>query len=131
VENPDGAPSVVASIQAGNRSEQRVLTPDPSGDGTYSTQWTVVPESSATGAPDGAVPISGRGTISVVAGLGNDPVSAASLPQQREQYTYRVHDGELQVLTPSRKTVIQVEDGRIVQQDVGSLSNLRVGVDAP
>jgi hypothetical protein len=131
VTNPQGAQSVVASIQAGNRSEQRVLTPDPSGDGTYSTEWTVVPESSGANAPTGSLPVSGRGTIAVVAGLGGDPSAAGSLPQQREKFTYRVRDGQVQVLSPSRKTVIQVEDGRIVQQDVGSLSNLHVDVAAP
>ena len=128
--NPQGAPSVVASIQVGDRSEQRVLTPDPSGDGTYSTQWTVVPESAGANAPAGALPASGRGTIAVLAGIGNDAPAAGSVPQQREKFTYRVRDGAVQVLTPSRKTVIQLVDGLIVQRDVGSLTNLRVGVDA-
>jgi hypothetical protein len=131
VHNPTGAPSVVASIQAGSRVYQRVLTPDPSGDGTYSTQWTVVPASAAADAPAGAVLLTGRGTISILAGLGNDPSSAASLPQQRENFMYRVHNGEVQVLNPSRRTVIQLQDGLIVQRDVGTLSYLSVGVSAP
>jgi hypothetical protein len=131
VSNPGAAPSAVASIQAGRTSAQRVLTPDPSGDGTYSTQWTVVPASAGAAAPAGALPVSGRGTIAIVAGLGNDASAAASLPQEREKFTFRVRNGEVQVLSPSRKTVIQVKDGLNVQTDVGHLSALHVGVSAP
>jgi hypothetical protein len=130
VRNPTNAPSVVASIQVGSRFEQRALTPNPSGDGTSSTQWTVVPRSAAADAPAGAMPVSGRGTIDILAGLGNDPASAASFPQLREKFIFRVRNGEVQVLSPSRKTTIRMEDGLIVQRDVRH-SNLSVGVSVP
>ncbi|HLM16703.1 MAG TPA: hypothetical protein VK549_02700 [Acidimicrobiia bacterium] len=131
VRNPTGAPSVVASIEAGSHADQRVLTPDPSGDGTYSTQWTVVPRPAAADAPAGALAISGRGSIAFLAGVGSDPASAASLPQQRQSFIYRVRDGEVQVLSPSRKTVVKRVEGLMVQRDAGSLSTLSVGVSAP
>lgn len=131
VRNPGAAPSVVASIQAGTHAAQRVLTPDPSGDGTYSTKWSVVPEPAQAGAPAGALPVSGHGTITILAGVGNDASSAASVPQEREKFTFRVRNGEVQVLSPSRKTVMQVKDGLNVQTDVGHLSALSVGVSTP
>ena len=129
--NPTNAPSLVASIQAGTRTDQRVLTPDPSGDGTSSTRWTIVPDTGGVPATADTVPVAGRGTITVLAAGGADPASAAAGPQQRERFTFRVHGGDVQVLTPSRKTVIQAVDGRIVAQDVGELSNLHVVVGAP
>ncbi len=132
VRNPGGGAAVVASLQAGDHSEQRVLTPDPSGDGTYSTEWTVAADASGPDAvPSGAVPVSGRGTIAVDAGIGNDPSAAASGPQEREKFSYRVRDGQLQVLAPSRKTVIDPASSRNVQRDVGHLSSLHVTVDTP
>jgi hypothetical protein len=90
----------------------------------------VVPKSAAADAPADALPLSTRGMIDILAGMGNDPASAASLPQQREKFTYRVRNGEVQVLSPSRKTVIELVDGLIVQRDV-RISNLSVGVSAP
>ncbi len=47
----------------------------------------------------------------------------------RESFTYRVHQGGLQMLTPSRKTVVQPVDGRIVLRDVARLPTLRVSLD--
>ena len=75
--------------------------------------------------------MSGRGTIAVYAGIGKDPSAAASGVQEREKFTYRVRGGQLQVLDPSRKTVIDPASTRNVQQDVGSLSRLHVSVDTP
>ena len=127
--NPQGAPSVVASIQVGDRSEQRVLTPDPSG-----TAPTPRSSRSCRSRRRRTRPRRAPG----VGHAGRSPSSPASGTTRRRrlvaaaarEFTYRVRDGAVQVLTPARKTVIQLVDGLIVQQDVGSLSNLRVGVDA-
>jgi hypothetical protein len=129
VRNPEHAPAVVAAIQVGDRVEQRTLTADPARPGVSSTEWTVVAGAASAGAPAGALPASGRGTIKVWGGSGADPSAALSGRYEREKYTYRVHDGELQVLDPSRKTTIGHVDGLIVQQDVGALSNLDVTVE--
>jgi hypothetical protein len=131
VRKPAGAASVVVSFQVGNQSATRTLQPDPSGDGSYSTDWTIVPDSSTAAVAAGAIPASGRGTVAIYAGTGADPSAAASGPQEREKFTYRVRDGQVQVLDPSRKTVIRLEQGLIVQRDVASLSTLHVTVDAP
>jgi hypothetical protein len=131
VENPNGAAAAVASIQVGDQSEQRVLTPDEPGSTTYSTEWTVVPASDAAAVARGAIPVSKRGVIAIYAGLGTDPSNALSGPMEREKFTFRVHDGDVQVLDPSRKTFIKPDEGRIVQRDVGELGTLHVTVAAP
>jgi hypothetical protein len=131
VENPGGAASAVASIQVDDQSQQRVLEPESAGSSTYATEWTVVPASDSAAVARGAIPASGKGTISVYAGLGTDPSNALQGPMEREKFTFRVHDGELQVLDPSRKTFIRAEEGRIVQRDVGELGTLHVTVATP
>jgi hypothetical protein len=69
--------------------------------------------------------------IAVFAGLGPDPANALTGALERERFTYRVHEGEVQVLDPSRKTVITPSEGRIVQRDVGTLDSLDVTVATP
>jgi hypothetical protein len=131
VRNPDGAASVVASIQVGDQVEQRVLEPEAEGSSTYSTEWTVVPASDVGAVARGGIPASGKGVIAVYAGLGTDPSNAVNGPQEREKFTFRVHDGEVQVLDPSRKTFITPDGGRNVQRDVGKLGTLHVTVTTP
>ena len=131
VKNPGGAASAVASIQVGDQSQQRELEPESPGSTTYTTEWTVVPASDSAAVARGAIPASGKGIIAVYAGLGTDPSNALQGPMEREKFTFRVHDGELQVLDPSRKTFIRAEDGRIVQRDVGKLGTLQVTVATP
>jgi hypothetical protein len=131
VKNPGGAASAVASIQVGDQSQQHVLEPESAGSTTYTTDWTVVPDSDSAAVARGGIPASGKGVISIYAGLGTDPSNALQGPMEREKFTFRVHDGELQVLDPSRKTFIRAEDGRIVQRDVGKLGTLHVSVATP
>jgi hypothetical protein len=131
VRNPGGLAAVVASIQVGDQSQQRVLEPDPSADGTYSTEWTIVPASDPAAVAQGGIPVSGRGVVAIYAGLGTDPSAAASGTQEREKFTYRVRDDEVQVLDPSRKTFITPDGGRMVQRDVGKLGTLHVTVATP
>jgi len=131
VKNPGGAASAVASIQVGDQSQQRVLEPDSAGSTTSTTEWTVVPASDSAAVARGAIPASGKGVIAVYAGLGTDPSNALSGPLEREKFTFRVRDGELEVLDPSRKTFIGPEDGRMVLRDVGKLGTLHVTVATP
>jgi hypothetical protein len=79
----------------------------------------------------GGIPVSGRGVISVYAGLGTDASNAVNGPQEREKFTFRVRDGEVQVLDPSRKTFITPDGGRNVQRDVAKLGTLHVTVATP
>jgi hypothetical protein len=69
--------------------------------------------------------------VSIYAGLGSDPSNAMNGPQEREKFTFRVRDGEVQVLDPSRKTFITPGEGRNVQRDVDELGTLHVTVATP
>jgi hypothetical protein len=131
VRNPGGAAATVASIQVGDQADQRVLEPESAGSTTYATEWTVVPSSDAAAVARGGIPVSGRGVISIYAGLGTDASNAVNGPQEREKFTFRVRDGEVQVLDPSRKTFITPDGGRNVQRDVAKLGTLHVTVTTP
>jgi hypothetical protein len=126
VQNPDRDPSVIATLQIGAQVEQRTLQPTSPGATTYETTWRLAPESAA--GLDGALPVSGRGIFTLSAATGASDVQAAQGRQLREQYAYRVHGNDVQVLDPPRKTVVIPEPGRIVLHDVGSLTKLRVRV---
>jgi hypothetical protein len=75
------------------------------------------------------VPVSRRGQLTVNLVTGSTSAQAVTGRQLREQFAYRVHDGEVQVIDPPRKTVVIPELGRIVQHDVGTLTRLNVDVD--
>jgi hypothetical protein len=127
VKNPTNAPAVVVTLQVDGQTQQRTLTPDA---GRYATEWTLVPASGDDANAAGVVPVSGRGTVSIVAGVGADPSAALSGAVEREKFLYRVRDQQLQVLDPARKTAIDLVDGLIVQRDVVSLSTLAIRVAA-
>jgi hypothetical protein len=129
VRKPAGASAVVVTLQVGSQVQQRTLTADRGG--RYTTEFTVVPATAVEQGAEGAVPVSGRGRIAIVAAAGADPSAALGGRQIRERFTYRVHDDEVQVLAPSRKTVTTPVEGRIVQRDVITLSTLAVSVVAP
>jgi hypothetical protein len=127
VRNPTNEAAVVATLSIGNRVEQRTLSQSP--DGTYRTEWTLVPASSAD-VPDGAVPVTGKGLFSISSAAAPTALQTTGGRLVREQFAYRVHDGAVQVLDPPRKSVVFPEAGRIVQHDVGRLSKLHVDVTA-
>ena len=54
-----------------------------------------------------AIPVSGQGVFVDDRGrrLANDARAALTAARSVERYTYRVHDGAVQVLDPPRKTV--------------------------
>jgi len=128
VRNPANAAAVVAMVQVGNQLDQRVLTADPAQPGVYATEWTLAPAGSPAAAA-GALPVSGAGSITVIAASGasaSDALNPFNGHQVRERYSFRVHRDRLQVLTPSRRTVVRAVDGRIVLRDVARLPTLRV-----
>jgi 4-amino-4-deoxy-L-arabinose transferase-like glycosyltransferase len=125
--NPDHDPAVVVTLEIGDRVEQRTLEPTSPGATTYETTWRLAP--SSTSATGDTVPVSGRGLLSVSASTGASAVQAMQNRQLREQFAYRLHEGEVQVAKPPRKTVVIPESGRIVLHDVGGLTKLRVRVD--
>jgi hypothetical protein len=123
VRNPRHEPTTVATLQVGNRVEQRGLQPSASGDGVYETQWTLVPAGTTLAASSDAIPVSGQGTISVTSASAASAAEALTGRHVRERYAFRVHD-------PPRKTVVRPAPGRIVLRDVGSLSTLQVDVSS-
>ncbi len=125
VRNPTNAATVVAVLKAGDRVEQRSL--QPSADGVYETTWTLVPEGTRPASGD-VVPVSGRGLLTVSAGVGPTVAEALTGSQVREQYAFRVHGGDVQLLDPPLQTVVRPGNGRIVLRDVLSLSTLHVDV---
>jgi hypothetical protein len=76
------------------------------------------------------VEVSGKGTFTITGASGADPASALTGHQVRQRYAFRVHEGEVQLLNPPRKTVVRPAKDRIVLRDVGSLSTLHVDVTA-
>jgi hypothetical protein len=74
------------------------------------------------------VPVSGQGALTVATGRGASAAAALTGHQVRERYAFRVHDGDVQLLNPPRKTVVRPTKERIVLRDVGSLSTLHVDV---
>jgi len=125
--NPDHDAAVVVTLQIGDRVEQRTLQPTSPGALTYTTTWKLAPSTAA--AADGTVPASGSGMFTVSYATGSSAVQAMQNRQLREQYAYRVHKGELQVVKPPRKTAVIPKSGHIVLHDVGGLTKLRVRVD--
>jgi len=128
VRNPTNAPTVVAMLQVGHQLDQRVLTADPAQPGVYETEWKLAPAGSVA-ANAGAIGVTGAGSITVTSASGAsayDALNPFNGHEVQERYTYRVHDGGLQVLTPTRRTVVQPVDGRIVLRDVARLPTLRV-----
>jgi hypothetical protein len=128
VRNPSNAPVVMAMLQVGHRLDQRVLTADPTRPGVYETEWKLAPAGSPA-TSTGAVPVTGAGSFTVIAAAGASATEALNVSNGHEvleRFTSRVHDGRLQVLTPSRRTVVQPVDGRIVLRDVAHLPTLRV-----
>jgi 4-amino-4-deoxy-L-arabinose transferase-like glycosyltransferase len=130
VRNPTKAPAVVATlVVGGSRVEQRILQPSPEDPEVYRTQWTLAPRVQASSHAD-AVPLTGRGTFSVSAAMSATATQAPGERQLRTQYVYRVHQGDVQVLAPPRKSVVYPVPGGVVQHDVGGLSKLGVHVAA-
>jgi hypothetical protein len=95
----------------------------------YRTSWTLAPKPQTVGHPD-AVPLTGRGTFSVRASMSASATQAPNDRQLRTEYAYRVHEGDVQVLAPPRKSVVYPRPEGLVQHDVGRLSKLGVHVTA-
>ena len=129
VRNPGNAPAVVVTLQAGNRVDQRTLQPSASGRGVYETEWTIAPESTVT-AGDGRIPVTGDGVVLVTAASGATPSAALNGSVVRERFPFRVQGTTVQMIEPSRKTVVEPVDGVMVPRDVGHLSTLAVDAAA-
>jgi hypothetical protein len=135
--NPTNAPTVVAVLQVGNQVEQRLLPADPSRPGVYTTDWTLLAPgahvappgaSTATGA---TVPVSGAGKMTVMTTAGASAVDALNPlngHEVQESFWYRVHQGAVEILTPSRRTVVQSVDGGTALRDVARLPTMRVNL---
>jgi len=127
VRNPRQQAAVVAVLKIGDRVDQRTLEPSASDPDVYETEWTLVP-STATSPPDGAIAVSGQGALTVSGASAPTASEALTGHQVRERYAFRVHEGEVQLLNPPRKTVVRPTKDRIVLRDVGGLSTLHVDV---
>jgi hypothetical protein len=126
--DPTHAPVVVATLVIGNsRVEQRILRPSPEDPDVYRTSWTLVPRGAAS-VPNEAVRVAGRGQFSVTAATATTVGQAAVGRQLRTQFAYRIHEGVVQVLTPSRESVVTPVPGGSVEHEVGGLSTVSVHV---
>lgn len=127
VRRPAHASSTVVALRAGKQRDRRTSGPTTPRD-VVTTEWTLVAPGSESGAP-GEVPLDGSGHITIVTASGSSAASALAGRRAQVQYGYRVVDGMLEILEPSRQSIVKdAVSGQTVRRDVAQLPGVDVVV---